>query len=373
MLRVVASARKLHWFAKLVLVGLILSGLWVGVGYLMPKILPTKNFSNTFRWGLIIRSERWSGDIKVVGDIWALPGTSVTLEPGTRVFVGKSRDRSNMDFLPWHSKSGVNTASEDHGVRVGEPFWDESSKIQIHFARLVAIGTKQQPIVIQSDTLGRGSPYDFNVLSLTKGIIANAKLSNYRRLEVGADVTIRDSMIRDTGECAICIGFDDPTLTGNTFENSLREYIWIEGGSPKISGNTFRASSGLGIVVDPKEISAPRIYQNDFEMNGVAIKFLSGSEEVGGVVSNNLFAGGSEIEIPCDSQIKIILNIIKGRIKLTKSGNCVGSLTLGPNYWELMDVSAILNARVVGKEKNFKVLIPSVLKNPPETTTSASH
>ncbi|MFH0937146.1 MAG: right-handed parallel beta-helix repeat-containing protein [Candidatus Daviesbacteria bacterium] len=358
---------KLHWFLRIVLISLAVLILYFIVGFFIPKILPVSHLSNISKYGLIFRNEKWSGEIKIVGDIWALPGTIVTINPGTKILVAERGDKFNVHFLPWLTWSGLNTGEERFGVRNGELFWDEGQKIQIHLAKLYALGTKQQPIIITSDVNYPGSPYDFNIFALDQGILSNVQMSNYRRLEIGDKVTIRDSYFKNAGECAVCISFANPSIINNIFENTLRQYIWIEGGNPKISDNLFMNAKGKGIVIDPKTYGSPLIYHNSFEMpQQTALEFLGGGEEQGGAVSFNYFSGGSAITIPCDSKVKFIQNKIIGTFKFARSGNCIGQFTLGPNYWDCSDKKAVLREKIINREPQFEVLLPIILTGPPE-------
>lgn len=358
--------QKLHWFLRLAILIFLLLGLWFFIGYLLPKLLPPVSVNNAPRNGIIYRSQKWSGEIRIRGDIWSMPGAVVTIDPGTRIIVESKEDRFNLNWLPWSIRSGINSGRDSFGVKNGEPFWDETEKIQMHFAKFYALGTKEQPVIIESDTPRPGSPYDFNGIFLDQGILSHVQASNYRRLKVGNSVTVRDSQFENVGDCAVCVDYTSPTIANNIFSGAVRAYLSVVGGSPKISDNLFRASRAEGVIVDPKQAGSPVIYHNSFEMPGqVVVRFLSGSEEVGGAISLNNFAGGSSIILPCDSRVKIIQNEIKGLVKLANSGNCVGSLVLGPNYWYTEDRTAILREKVTGREAGFEVLIPSILTSSP--------
>lgn len=359
---------KLHWFLHCLIVFFVLVAFWLFMAYFLPKVLPVVNVSNTSKAGFIFRNERWRGDIHIVGDIFALPGTTVIIEPGTRILVADRGDKSNLHFLPWEMMSGLNTKEDKFGVRNGELFWDEGQKISLNFAKLYALGTKEQPIIIQSEASYERSPYDFNRITVDQGVLSFIQLSNYRRLEIGDKVTARDSEFKNIAECAICIEYGNPAIINNTFENALREYIWILSGSPRISDNLFLKNSykGKGIVVDPKRFGSPIFYHNNFEMPGqMAVEFLSGDEDLGAAISFNDFAGDSIIKIPCDSKVKITQNQIKGRLQFAHSGNCLGSFTLEPNYWLSNEKEAIFREKIVDKEVGFKILMPAILNNPP--------
>lgn len=359
---------KFHWFLRFLLVVFVLFSFWLFIAYLVPKIVPTVLVSNTNKSGLIFFNEKWSGEVYINGDIFALPGTTVTISPGTKILVADRGDKFNLHFLPWELLSGLNTKEERFGVRNGELFWDEGQKISLSFAFLYALGTKEQPIVISSLAPYEKSPYDFNRIIIDQGILASAQLSNYRRLDIGDKVTVRDSEFKNIAECAICVEYANPVIINNVFSSALREYIHILAGSPRITDNLFMVSSpgGKGIVTDPQRFGSPIVYHNNFEMPGqTAIEFLNGDEDLGAAVSFNDFAGDSIVKLPCDSKIKFTQNQIKGRLQFAYSGNCSGKFVLDPNYWFSVDKGTILKEQIIDKEAGFEVLIPSVLNNPP--------
>lgn len=357
---------SLHWFIYFLLVVGILTAIWFFVSEVIPKILPENHISNTSKWGIIFRSERWSGEVHIKGDIWAMPGTTVTIAPGTKVLVADSHDRLNLNFVPWYSKSGLNIGEGKFGVRNGELFWDERQKIHLDFGRLVAVGTKEQPILIKPDINREASPYDFNGITIHQGVLSNVYISNYRKLAIKGPVTLQDSRFINSADCAICVEYSDPSIFSNTFEGTIRQYISVVGGNPQITNNIFLSSpKGKGIVVDPQISGAPTISHNNFDIGSQAVEFLSGSEENGGVISYNIFSGNSTIQIPCDSKAQIIQNDIKGSVRLARSGNCVGAIVIGPNYWQSTDLKGIFREKIVGKEAGFTVLLPQVLTHPP--------
>src|SRR3989344_6273531 len=204
----------MHWFFKLLLIVTLILVPFLVIFVFLPKVVPAKKISNAEISGLIVRSQEWSGNIRIKGDITTAFTTNITIQPGTVVLVSTEGDKSNVDYLPWHLKSGINILENYHGVRVGEPFWDERKKIQLNFNRLIAVGTKEQPIVIKSDAVN-GSPYDFNAISVRHGVLSNVNLSNYRRFEVGKDVTVSEGLFSNTGECSICINSGNPKIFKN--------------------------------------------------------------------------------------------------------------------------------------------------------------
>lgn len=354
----------MHWFLKLIFLIFCLVIVYGFVIFSIPKILPTQEIKNTSVSGLVFQNQVWEGNIRIDGDLWFAKGTTVTVRPGTQIVVNKDSDRFNMDLLPWHIKYGINTGPKYNGVNTGEPFWDEQQKIQMHFATLNILGTKEQPVVLRS-TSDPGSPYDFNSITADGGIISFLKASNYRRLEVGGDFVVRDSQFNNIGECAVCIVSGKGAIINNTFSQALREYIWVKGASPRITDNSFMKSTGAGIRVDPNRIGTPIILHNSFEMpDSLAIEILTGGELEGGVISNNTFSGNSKLKLTCDSKIQLIQNSIFGLVQFTQPG-CANSYTFGPNYWGTDNKDTVLSDKVINSVSDFTVEIPMILKTPP--------
>lgn len=357
----------MHWFLKLSLSLALCCCVWVVVTQALPRVLPEQWINNQDLWGIILQNQVWSGTINVKGDLITSPGVIVRILPGTKVIIARSGDRFNFDFLPWHLQSGLNTGKEYMGVRNGELFWDEGQKIHLWFSKLLALGTKEQPIIISSDSKKEDtSPYDINSIKVNSGILSFVNISNYRRLEAGNGLVIRNSRLENVAECSICIEGGSPTVINNVFSSALREYLWIDGGSPRITDNLFNSSSGEGIRVDPQGVGAPTISHNSFEMPAkVVIDFLTGDEEVGGVVSFNKFIGGSKIKIPCDSKVKISENLLLSLI-VFPIGSCAHTISFGPNFWGTDDLKAVLAERFINKDPSLVILIPSILKEPPK-------
>jgi hypothetical protein len=355
----------MHWFFKFLIGSIFLISLIFTFTHSLPKLLPTQNIANSEINGLILSNQIWEGEIHITGDTFAVPGSVITIKPGTQVLVANQNDKSNFDFLPWHMKSGINTGDDSRGVRSNEPFWDEQEKIQIRLGKIYAVGSKEQPIIIKSSAQ-YPSPYDFNVFSSREGIISNSKLSHYRRFEVGKNFLIQNSEFSEIGECALCVGRGDITISHNTFYDTYRESIWIEAASPRITDNQFLNLKGNGIIMDPKLIGVPDISYNEFEMPGrEALVLLTGGERFPGTISFNKFSGNSIIKLSCDSKAKFSQNSIFSLVTFIGSG-CGGKYSFGPNYWGTMDTRAILQERITNKDRNFDIDIPSLLPSPPK-------
>lgn len=355
---------KIHWFFKVLIVFISAFLSWTLFYYGLPAILPAQRVETSEIYGLILSDQIWGGEIKIVGDIYSPTNSTVTILPGTKIKVAIRGDKSNFNFLPWHRKSGVNTGAFYKGVDTGEPFWDESEKIQIHLNNLIINGEPSNPVIISSDSI-QPSPYDFNVFKANNGFITNAIFSSYRRFEIGRDLKISNSIFRDIGECALCIKRSSPVIENNTFENSLKESIWIDRGSPQINNNLFINLAGEGIKIDSKRLSVPQITNNVFEMpQKTAINIISGGQIGEGLIARNVFSGGSLIKIACDTKLKIRDNVILGLVSF--SGGCDGGFTFGPNYWSTPDPRIVMSEKILGKYDKFQIEIPTVLIAPPK-------
>lgn len=355
---------NMHWFLKLCIIffAITLAAFFlIGV---RPKLVPASKVSNTEKFGVIWQNEVWSGTIRITGDLISLPGIRIDVTPGTQILVVNHGDKSNFDLIPSHQKSGVNSSGVTlEQIRPGEPFLDEGQKISIRLARFYANGIKGQPITITSDAQNR-SPYDFNKILVSAGTMSNMHFSAFRRLEIGSNVTVRDSTFTDIGECAVCTSRGAPTVLNNVFIKSLRDHIWASGSSPRITNNLFLPIKGNSIILDPKGKGHPQILHNEFQNpDGAAVFLLSGGEKVGGVIVQNVFAAGN-IRLPCDSKVQIFQNHIKSNISFEKSGNCVGDFQIGLNYWEIPTADLVVKARMIGIEPSFKIILAGILRVP---------
>lgn len=355
----------MHWFFKFLLALIFSISLILSITHGLPKLLDVQKIANSEIKGFIFNDQIWEGEIRITGDILAMPGTKIQIRPGSKILVSPIGDKSNLDFAPWHTRDGINILEEFHGVYKNEPFWNEKEKIQVHFGRVEAIGTQDLPIIIRSDTQ-YPSPYDFNVISSRYAVFSHVTMSNYRRFEIRGNSVITDSEFDRVGECALCVNGGSVVISKNIFKESYRESIWVDSGSPRISDNVFINLKGKGVVLDPKQIGSPVISYNNFEMpTQDVLVILTGGERNPGDISYNNFSGNSVIKLACDSRIKISQNSILSIVSFIGSG-CGGEYSFGPNFWGTMDARAVLQERITNKDRNFKVLIPTLLVNPPK-------
>ena len=351
-----------HWFFKVCILFLAIFIFWFFVASVIPKILPTKVISGEIR-GLIFQNQIWRGDIFINGDLVTLPNVRITITPGTKVYISKSGDKNNFDLLPWHLNHGVNTGPEMRGVLTGEPFWDEKEKVFVYISNLTAEGSKEQPIIFTSSG-GEGSPYDINLIRIENGELSRVNLSNYRRLEAGPNVLFLNSTFENTGECAICIQKGNPLIKENTFKKGKRDFINIFDATPLILANKFLESEGDGISVQTNQNNQVRIFNNLFTMPSRKVIKIKTINQKGDIAGNNFILG--EIELPCSNKVRLTNNLIRVKILFKNIGGCSGEYLIYENYWEIMDIQSILNARISGTTSQFQVKISKILKNPPK-------
>lgn len=361
---VILALSKKYWYLSIVLVLIFLIFVFI---FILPFILPKSVRSGEIS-GVIFNNQIWKGDINIVGDTIALPGTTIQIEPGSRILIAKNGDRFNFFVLPWFTKYGINTGIEDRGVDKGEPFWDENAKIQLRLDNVKINGTIDKPVVISSNS-HPGSRYDINLISFNRGEISFADLSNYRQLEIGKEVKVKNSKLSHTGDCALCLQTGTQIITGNEFKDGLKHFIKVNEGESKIEDNRFLTSDGDGVMFFGGSDSRIILRNNFFDMpNRTAVKI--DSVEQGGVISGNFFNGGN-IELPCHSRVSLIDNFIKVQLVFKDIyNNCQGEYLIGSNYWEILDAQAIINARIVGHTEKYHVKIPNFLKSAPVTTSA---
>ena len=351
--------RKIHWFFKTIGLFIFISLFCYLIIVFLPEILPTQIVTGEIR-GIIFQNQVWKKEIIISGDLITLPNVKVIIEPGTKVVINKSGDKNNLDVLPWHLKNGINTGLEERGILKGEPFWDEKEKIMVLISNIYAKGEGDRITMMSS---GDGSPYDVNLIKIWNGEISEANFSNYRRLEVGRNVIIKNSSFENTGDCSICISSGNPLIEGNIFKKNKKNYINISNSSPLIKKNKFLEGEGDGILIESSRNGAVRIFENQFQIPSKKSIIVQADLPI--YISENDFGLG-DIELPCRNQVRLINNIISGKIIFKNVGTCSGEYKILENYWEILNSESILNARIQGVTDKFKVEIPRILKNPPE-------
>lgn len=199
--------------------------------------------------GKILVDETWSGEITLTGDIWVSNGATLTIDPGTIVF--------------------LTPGSDDQGCCDGyvDGDWDSRNAITIDAAGgfLIAEGTEEQPIVftVVGDTALPG----FHLVSFQ--LQASAKAGAWDGLHIGRGSSVQYTDIRHANRAIEVIGDeqkefpDKPGRRGNGC-NIPEDRI-----HSKVSHNRIRNVRGSGISVSAKA-AALRIDHNTIENAGDA-------------------------------------------------------------------------------------------------------
>ena len=247
-----------------------------------PTITPTqKPFINKTKYGHIREDEIWQDEMFVVGDIIVEEGVTLTIKPGTTVYIAANQDVKNMVDDPFDLQIGIAQVDHtDRGVHLGEPFRDEGNHISIIvLGKLMAVGTPDKKITITSSS-ANPTKYDWNKLRIENGKVVHAIIEYYRAIDMGHNVEITNSELRHIGECGVCI-YGPALLEGNHLWDAgheligtlgtpmiinnlfgpfpVRYAIIVGGGSPTIRGNTFEGCGGAVYIIGP---STPTIEDN---------------------------------------------------------------------------------------------------------------
>ena len=226
--------------------------------------------------GSISRNESWEGVIKITGDLSIQQGITLTIKPGTIVFVSARSD----------DQRGGNPAPKDY-YNPRDPVADENyvkNRVEIYiYGSLIARGTKEQPIIITSDALNPQSD-DWIGIKCCKGgqlEFHRVVIEYCRGFGIGS-ATIRQSILRNMLECIVIMGEDEdlltisPTITQSYLYNAGHHVITVRSGSPVITHNIIRAR--------------PDMEFPGFEYGALACDFFSKP-----VIGHNFIEGGPRV------------------------------------------------------------------------------
>jgi len=229
--------------------------------------------------GRIRWDEIWRGEIHIIGDIIVEKGFTLTIEPGTKVFIAANQDLENLLDYPLDMRQGIRQElpgpnPDYQGIHPGEPFRDEGHHISILiYGSLHAVGTPEQMITITSDSPTPGI-YDWNFFNFDKGVLSYCIMEYYRCFNPGNDTVVSHNILRHVGECAIGFFSGQSALVEyNSISYAGHELIGMEDSSPTIRNNDLGPNPKLfGIVIDG---GSPEIVNNTIEGCGQGIFFLS--------------------------------------------------------------------------------------------------
>lgn len=278
---------------KFLIILIVLIALGVGGFFLyssIPQQVHNRNVS-----GILVRSQIWSGQINVIGDILVMPWTTLTILPGTTVIVSANKDANNL--IRWGTCDGIRNydmligiKKEDNyncGVHLNEPYRDEKNHISIIiFGTLKAVGTEENRIVFKSDSQNP-TIYDWNTILIFKGILSYANIENYRGIATAGNnnVEISYNNLKNIGECGVCANNSKAKVLFNNISYAGHELIDMHNSSPVVRQNHLGPNpQHAGIIVDG---GSPQIIANKIEECGVAIAFNSPPDQP--IIEDNIF------------------------------------------------------------------------------------
>lgn len=227
--------------------------------------IPT-SVSDTKVSGLHLRPERWSGTITIVGDTAFAPWVNLTIEPGTKILFDKNPDIPNTNWTRF-----ADAYIKDHNDPTGREGYNQS-----HFdlaSRVIAIGTKQQPIIFTS-AQPKPEYADWDQLIVFGGsVLDHVELSYaHNGIYIGNDtvlfdggkgVTVTNSTVHDSLWSCIDIWSTNATITSNVIYHCWHQAIGVKRrGMNRIEENTIHDAQ-LGINCENQ--AKPTIINNHFE------------------------------------------------------------------------------------------------------------
>jgi len=228
--------------------------------------------------GEIKQSQIWSGNIYVTGDTWAVPEATITILPGTNVYIAAGRDDQN--------SGGAGDAAE-----FGDPIeTEEYSKTHIDiYARIVAKGLPNQKILFTSDAPEKTFA-DWACIGLREGSTIDNAIVEYGG-NCGLDstvcgkcknVTISNSTIRHVLWGCVTLGGSSATVINNEIYDCGHEGVDTQsgGGMPVIKNNVIKYSAN-GLMLN--ENSFPLVENNTIVDNAIGINAWG----CGGKITNN--------------------------------------------------------------------------------------
>lgn len=228
--------------------------------------------------GEIKESQIWSGNIYVTGDTWAVSEATITILPGTNIYIAAGRDDQNRGF--------AGSAAEREDPIDTEEY--DKTHININ-ARIIAKGLPNQKILFTSDA-PKKTFADWACISLNEGSIIDNAIVEYGG-NCGLDttvcgecsnVTISNSTIRHVLWGCVTLGGSSATVINNEIYNCGHEGVDTQsgGGKPIIRNNIIKYSAnGLMLNAD----SFPLVENNTIIDNAIGINAWG----CGGKIINN--------------------------------------------------------------------------------------
>lgn len=239
--------------AKILGIGLVVIAL-AAIGFF---VFPEKSVKDTSVSGLSLRSQAWSGTIRVTGDVTIAPFKTLTIEPGTRIVFDKLR---LLDGTEWTKYADAYI--KDHNDPTGrEGYGDAHFHI---FGKILARGTKDQPILFTS---AQTEPEyaDWDQLILLGGSELEYTDVSYAHNGVnvnGKNVRVANSRIHDSLWSCVDIFAPNATIEHNEIFHCWHQAVGVKKvGATLIQNNTIHDAL---LAVNCEYGATPTIQNNTF-------------------------------------------------------------------------------------------------------------
>jgi hypothetical protein len=195
------------------------------------ELIPSLSVNiNRTTHGRITWNETWRDEIHIDGDILLEKGYTLTIEPGTKVYIAANQDIANLVTNTYEMQQGIREvipgSNPDYqGVHPGEPFRDEGHHITIRIlGTLHAVGTPDKMITITSDSPNPGI-YDWNHFWFANGVLSYSIVEYYRVLRAENGTEVSHNILRHVGECAIGVPSSNALIEYNEISYAGHELI----------------------------------------------------------------------------------------------------------------------------------------------------
>ncbi len=195
--------------------------------------------------GTIWRDEIWQGEIHLTGDIDMASGATLTIDPGTTVYIASNSDDQH---------GGVSCRDDyidDHNDPVGLGSWAQDAIwIDGRGGLINAVGTHDQPITFRPEG-NSTSPGQWDGIMIEQGTLQHAIVLYGGRTAVQAlgeyGVEIAHNTVRYAHWCGIGANTDGVWVHHNVVEGGGHQAIAVQGNSVAEHNFVTRAHSGIHI------------------------------------------------------------------------------------------------------------------------------
>lgn len=237
--------------------------------------------------GAIEQDENWERVVRITGDLKITKGVTVTVKPGTIVFVAAGSDDQHGGVpAPKDAFNPKDPVRDENYVKSHVEIFDEGN--------LIVRGTKELPIIITSDS-SEPQADDWMGISTLRGAkleFHRVIIEYFRILGVNsAYVSINQSIVRNMLETVVIMGEGDelltlnPTITHSHLYNAGHHVITIRSGSPIITHNVIR--------------SHPDMELPGFEQGAIAMDYPVANV----TIKNNYLEGNQPLKFSAETSI----------------------------------------------------------------------